>query len=118
MAEDERTLHIRQGYTYRVSFDWQTNNGTPISLTGYTIWIRILDQSGHLPALIELDSTGDQIVKHPGGVTGRAQVTLTAAQTAALRRSGVYAVGASLTGSDEPVEYVASGPFALIKMGA
>lgn len=125
MAEDPRTLHVHQAMTYRATFSWLTNTATPsaISLDGFTVTFRVLSRPGKEPPLLtatsESFSTEEGGVEvHPGGQVGVARVTLTAAQTAALRRSGAYVISAAPTDAVEPVEYVASGPLEVILLGA
>lgn len=125
MAEDPRTLHVHQAMTYRATFAWQTNTATPvpISLAAYRVTFEILGRAGKRPALVAADSAEAFTVENggveiePGGETGVARVTLTAAQTATLKRDGVYVLFAQPSSGDEPVEYVASGPVDLILLG-
>ncbi len=119
MAVDPRTLTIHGGFTYRAAFDWLQNAATPtpIPLTDYVARFSIHSRAGAVPPLIEIDSTSDQVEIEPDGVIGRIRITLTAAQTASLKRSGAYALGA-LPISDPTIdEYVVSGPFTLVKIG-
>lgn len=117
MAEDPRTLHIHQHFTYRVTFSWQDETGAAVSLAGYQGTFSVLSKPGVLPPLLELDSpTGVSI--QPGGATGEVAVVLTADQTAALPLKGAYALSVSPNAGAEPIEYVASGPFVALKIGA
>lgn len=91
---------------------------TPVPLGGYVVTFEVLARPGAATSLITVDSTSSQVEVQPGGVTGRTRVTLSAAQTGGLKRDCVYSLHASLTSTPtEPVEYVASGPVDLLRVG-
>lgn len=115
--EDARTLHVRQGFTYRVTFTWTDESGAAISLADYDATFRVLSKVGVLPAILTVVSPAS-IVVEPDGETGQLAVTLTASQTAALPKRGAYALGVSPSGDAEPIEYVASGPIVSTQVGA
>lgn len=122
---DARTLHIHQAMTYRATFEWLTNGATPvpISLAGYTVVFEIVSRAGKLPPIVMVDSNNFDVDNggvevEPYGEVGVVRVTLTAAQTGSLKRDAAYALYASPSSASEPVEYIASGPASLIKVGA
>lgn len=120
----DNSLHVRQHFTYRATFAWLTNAATPvpISLAGYDVTFEIVSRAGKLPPLfsvnsIEFDADNGGVDKEPDGETGVVRVVLTASQTGSLKRDVAYALFAVPVGDTEPVEYIASGPVVIEKLG-
>lgn len=106
---DPRTLHPRQGVTYRCVFTWEEPDGTPIDTAGYTGRVSLYSKAGGVEIL--------ELVGAPQVVCDGSEVTmmLTPVQTDGLSKDGYYEV--DLVADDTEIVHLLSGRFNLIKRG-
>lgn len=88
MAAANYDFTIEQGATEVRTFTWKTSAGTPIDLTGYTARMQLRPMLTSETKLLDLTTENGGITL--GGVNGTVVVTISASQTAALTRGGVY----------------------------
>lgn len=82
-------LYIQQGTDFTHVISLQNNDGSPLSIFGYTARMQVRETATSPLALIELSTTNGRIVN--GGANGQLTLTLTNVETSALAwRSGVY----------------------------
>lgn len=128
---DPKILTIRQGKTFRVTFQMTTSGATPtpISLAGYGARFQVLSRVGGTVLITVDDTTFDpgnpadkSVYVEPGGATpaiGQIQIRLGADQTALLTRNCAYDCGIYLKSDpNTEIEPICSGPVVLLKLGA
>ena len=78
---------IEQGATFGLTLTYENPDETPIDLTGMTARMQVRDASDD-SLIIELTTENGRITL--GEATGKITLAITAADTAALDRGGVY----------------------------
>lgn len=88
MAAANYDFEIEQGATEVRTFTWKTSDGTPLNLTGYTARMQIRPSVSSSEITLELTTENGGIAL--GGALGTVVVTMSATQTSAMSRPGVY----------------------------
>lgn len=101
-----------QGSNFSRTIDIKLPNGDPFPLTGYTARMHVRREVDSATTLIELTTANGRITIN--GALGRIQLSLTAADTAAMTRGGYYDLEIVRTATGE-VQKVLRGEFRLEK---
>ena len=103
-------ITVYQGTTFQLSPVWKVDN-LPVDLTGYTASMQVRQFVDSTSTLVELSTTNGKIVIN--GALGQINLTLTAAQTAALSPVGSYLYDLNLTSPGGYVYKILQGAFIL-----
>jgi len=89
MPAGKHDIYIEQGATWNLPLRWQTAEGVPIDVTGYTARMHIRKKIGDAEFESELTTENGKITL--GGADGAINLTLPAVETAAIDiKGGVY----------------------------
>jgi len=89
MPAGKHDIYIEQGATWSLPLRWQTAEGVPIDVTGYTARMHIRKKLPDLLFEVELTTENGGITL--GGADGAINLMLTAEQTAGMDiKGGVY----------------------------
>lgn len=104
-------LEIQKGGTFRQDFTWQDDDGTPISLSGYSAVMQVRESVGAAATLLELtEANGGLTIT---AVAGKVSLYLSATATAALTwRRGVYDI--RLTSGTGDKSYLVGGAIKVV----
>ena len=101
-------ITVYQGTTFQLSPVWKVDN-LPVDLTGYTADMQVRQFVDSTSILVELSTTNGKIVID--AAIGQVNLTLTAAQTAALTPAGSYVYDLNLTSPGGYVYKILQGSF-------
>lgn len=103
-------IEVYQGATYDMTFAWTDENNSSINLTGYTARMQVREGIDSSSTLLSLtDASGITL----GGTAGTFRIQISATDTAALTKSGVYDV--ELVSGAGVVTRIMYGEFLLFK---
>lgn len=81
-------ITVDQGTDWSETYTVKNSNDTPVNLTGYTARMHVRRDYDATTTLVELTTQNGRIVL--GGTAGTITLSLSAAVTAGIARSGVY----------------------------
>ena len=101
-------FEIKQGETFEITFAPKDSTGAAVAIDGGTARLTVRPTVGSADILLDLTTSGGGLVI----VDDTVVATITAAQTAALTRSGVYDLRVTL--ADTTVLYLVEGAIDLV----
>lgn len=110
MPAGKHDIYIEQGATWSLPLVWKTAEGVPIDVTGYTARMHMRKKVTDAEIVLDLTTENSRITL--GGVAGTINLSLTAADTAALTTSGVYDLE-MISGDGVTVTRLLEGKYAL-----
>lgn len=100
-------IHIDQGADFTKVITLRDSSGSPVNLTGFTARMHVRRDVDASSILVELSTQNGRIAL--GGAAGTITLTLSAATTAGISRSGVYDI--EIVSSGGQVSRVLRGDF-------